>query len=114
LRLRTQSEARGSRPETTPIICDWNLRGRDRRAGKKRADRASVMAANTAGIQPLVLKPISAQVLAGQRLRPDLKIVFMTGYYSRAAAANGLGKLLLKPAPGAGIDTERRSLLAGA
>jgi CheY-like chemotaxis protein len=32
-----------------------------------------------------------------KRLQPDLKIMFMTGYYSRAAEAQELGKLLFKP-----------------
>ena len=66
-------------PETTLIICDWNLvgmsgaefveRGRSMRsmvrflATSKRADRASVMAAHTAGIRALLVKPISAQDL---------------------------------------------------
>jgi two-component system cell cycle response regulator CpdR len=47
-------------------------------------------------------------------LQPDLKVVFMTGYYSRAAEAKGLGKLLFKPVRGAEIETELRNLLAGA
>jgi two-component system, cell cycle response regulator CpdR len=32
-----------------------------------------------------------------KRLRPDLKIMFMTAYYSRAAEAKEVGKLLFKP-----------------
>jgi DNA-binding NtrC family response regulator len=36
-------------------------------------------------------------------LKPDLKILFMTGYYSRAAEAAQLGKLLFKPLRGAQI-----------
>ena len=32
-----------------------------------------------------------------KRLRPDLKIMFMTAYYSRAAEATELGHLLFKP-----------------
>jgi CheY-like chemotaxis protein len=30
-------------------------------------------------------------------LRPDLRVMFATGYYSRAAEASGLGALLFKP-----------------
>jgi two-component system, cell cycle response regulator CpdR len=30
-------------------------------------------------------------------LRPDLHVMFATGYYSRAAEASGLGALLFKP-----------------
>ena len=32
-----------------------------------------------------------------KRLRPDLRIMFATGYYSRAAEAEALGTLLFKP-----------------
>ena len=32
-----------------------------------------------------------------KRLRPDLRIMFATGYYSRATEAEGLGTLLFKP-----------------
>ena len=32
-----------------------------------------------------------------RRLRPDLKIMFMTAYYSRAAEAAALGTLMFKP-----------------
>jgi two-component system, cell cycle response regulator CpdR len=46
-------------------------------------------------------------------LQPNLKVVFMTGYYSRAAEAESLGKLLFKPVMGAEIETELRNLLAG-
>jgi hypothetical protein len=47
-------------------------------------------------------------------LQPDLKVVFMTGYYSRAEEAKRLGKLLFKPVREAEIETELRNLLAGA
>jgi two-component system, cell cycle response regulator CpdR len=47
-------------------------------------------------------------------LQPDLKVVFMTGYLSRAAEAEGLGKLLFKPVRDVEIETELRNLLAGA
>ena len=66
-------------PETTLVVCDWDLvgrsgaefveRGRSMRstirflATSKRADRASVMAAHTAGIRALLVKPISAHDL---------------------------------------------------
>lgn len=47
-------------------------------------------------------------------LKPDLKIMFMTGYYSRAGDATrlGMGKLLFKPLRGEEIDIELRELLA--
>jgi two-component system, cell cycle response regulator CpdR len=45
--------------------------------------------------------------------QPEIKVVFMTGYYSRAAEAESLGKLLFKPVRGAEIETELRNLLAG-
>lgn len=32
-----------------------------------------------------------------KKLQPDLRIMFATGYFSRAAAAERLGKLLFKP-----------------
>ncbi len=32
-----------------------------------------------------------------KRLRPDLKIMFMTAYYSRAAEAAALGTLMFQP-----------------
>ena len=32
-----------------------------------------------------------------KRLNPDLRVMFATGYYSRAAEAEGLGMLLFKP-----------------
>ena len=47
-------------------------------------------------------------------LQPDLKVAFMTGYYSRAAEAARLGKLLFKPVRGAEIETELRNLIAEA
>jgi two-component system, cell cycle response regulator CpdR len=47
-------------------------------------------------------------------LRPDLKIMFMTGYYSRAADATrlGVGRLLFKPLRGAEIASELQTFLA--
>lgn len=65
-------------PETTLIVCDWDLAGMDAEfvergrsitsslrflATSKRPDHASVMAAHTAGIRALLVKPISAQDL---------------------------------------------------
>jgi CheY-like chemotaxis protein len=49
-----------------------------------------------------------------RQLQPDLKVMFMTGYYSRAVEAAGLGKLLFKPVRDVEIETELRNLLAGA
>jgi two-component system, cell cycle response regulator CpdR len=45
--------------------------------------------------------------------QPEIKVVFMTGYYSRAAEAESLGKLLFKPVRGAEIETGLRNLFAG-
>lgn len=47
-------------------------------------------------------------------LRPDLKIMFVTGYYSRAAEAERIGKLLFKPLRAKEIEAEMRELLAAA
>ena len=47
-------------------------------------------------------------------LHPDLKVMFMTGYYSRAAEAARLGRLLFKPVRGAEIESELGNLLAAA
>jgi two-component system, cell cycle response regulator CpdR len=49
-----------------------------------------------------------------KRVQPNLKVVFLTGYYSRAAEAGALGKLLFKPVRGAEIETELRNLLGEA
>lgn len=35
--------------------------------------------------------------IQAKKLRPNLQIMFATGYFSRAAAASQLGKLLFKP-----------------
>lgn len=51
---------------------------------------------------------------AAREIRPNLKILFMTGYYSRVRDAEGLGKVLFKPVRGAEIEAELRNLLAGA
>jgi two-component system, cell cycle response regulator CpdR len=45
-------------------------------------------------------------------LHPDLKIMFITGYYSRAAEAERLGRLLFKPIRGAEVERELGALLA--
>jgi two-component system, cell cycle response regulator CpdR len=64
----------------------------------------------------IVMPELNGIELAKQAklLQPDLKVVFMTGYYSRAAEAESLGKLLFKPVRGAEIEFELRNLLAGA
>jgi DNA-binding NtrC family response regulator len=47
-------------------------------------------------------------------LRPDLKVVFMTGYYSRAAEARNFGALLYKPVRSDELETLLEGLtLAG-
>lgn len=45
-------------------------------------------------------------------LQPDLKIMLMTGYYSRAAEGAAVGKLLFKPVRGIDIDAELGKLMA--
>jgi CheY-like chemotaxis protein len=47
----------------------------------------------------IVMPGLNGIELAKQarQLRPDLKVMFMTAYYSRAAEAKELGKLLFKP-----------------
>jgi two-component system cell cycle sensor histidine kinase/response regulator CckA len=47
-----------------------------------------------------------------KRLKPDLKIMFMTAYYSRAAEAQQFGRLLFKPVRDAQIVAELSDLLA--
>jgi two-component system cell cycle response regulator CpdR len=47
-------------------------------------------------------------------LQPNIKLLFMTGYVSRAAAAEGLGTLLFKPLRDVEIETELHKLLADA
>ena len=46
-----------------------------------------------------------------KEMKPDLKIMFMTGYYSRAAEAEKLGKLLFKPVRGDRLEAELRELV---
>jgi two-component system, cell cycle response regulator CpdR len=62
----------------------------------------------------IVMPDLNGIELAKQAklVQPDLKVVFMTGYYSRAAEAERLGKLLFKPVRGAEMETELRKLLA--
>jgi CheY-like chemotaxis protein len=64
----------------------------------------------------IVMPDLNGIELAKQAklLQPDLKVLFMTGHYSRAAEAESLGKLLFKPLRGAEIEAELRKLLAGA
>jgi two-component system, cell cycle response regulator CpdR len=45
-------------------------------------------------------------------LQPNIKVMFMTGYLSRAAEAESLGKLLFEPVRDVEIETELRKLLA--
>jgi CheY-like chemotaxis protein len=47
----------------------------------------------------IVMPGMDGVALARQAklLKPDLKIMFMTGYYSRAAEARTLGDLIFKP-----------------
>ncbi len=44
--------------------------------------------------------------------QPDIKVMFMTGYYSRATEAMQLGKLLFKPVRIAQLEAELTELLA--
>jgi len=44
--------------------------------------------------------------------QPDLKVMFMTAYYSRAAEAQRVGKLLFKPLRAREIEAELDELLA--
>jgi two-component system cell cycle response regulator CpdR len=64
----------------------------------------------------VVMPDLNGIELAKQakQLQPDLKVIFITGDYSRAAEAESLGKLLVKPMRGAAIETELRNLLTGA
>lgn len=47
-------------------------------------------------------------------MRPNLKVLLQTGYFSRAAEAKALGKLLFKPLRVDQIESEIRSLLHAA
>ena len=44
--------------------------------------------------------------------QPDLKVMFMTAYYSRAGEAQRLGKVLFKPLRAREIEAELDELLA--
>jgi len=46
-----------------------------------------------------------------KRLKPELKVMFMTGYYSRGAEAGQLGTLLFKPIRAAPLVEALRGLL---
>lgn len=43
--------------------------------------------------------------------QPDIKVMFMTGYYSRASEASAIGRLLFKPVRGAELERELGELL---
>jgi two-component system, cell cycle response regulator CpdR len=64
----------------------------------------------------IVMPDLNGIELAKQAklVQPDLKVMFITGYLSRAAEAEGFGKLLFKPVRDVEIDTELRNLLGGA
>jgi two-component system, response regulator YesN len=61
----------------------------------------------------IVMPGVSGTDLARQvrQQYPDVKIMLMTGYYSRAAEAVKLGKLMYKPLRGALIIEELTNLL---
>jgi two-component system, cell cycle sensor histidine kinase and response regulator CckA len=62
----------------------------------------------------IVMPDLDGIALAKQakRLHPDLKIMFMTAYYSRAAEATELGYLLFKPVRHAQISEALERLTA--
>jgi CheY-like chemotaxis protein len=62
----------------------------------------------------IVMPEVNGIELAKQarELHPDLKIMFMTGYYSRASEAARLGTLLYKPLRGVEIEAELLKLIA--
>jgi DNA-binding MarR family transcriptional regulator len=64
----------------------------------------------------IVMPDINGIELAreARRLRPDLKVLFMTGYSSLAGEAERIGPLLHKPARSTQIESELRKLLATA
>ena len=47
-----------------------------------------------------------------RQLRPGIKVLLMTAYYSRAAEAERVGRLVFKPLRSAEIEAELRKLLA--
>jgi DNA-binding NtrC family response regulator len=61
----------------------------------------------------IVMPGIDGIALAKEaiRLNPDLKVMFMTGYYSRAMEAVQIGRLLFKPLRGDEIEQNLRELL---
>jgi two-component system, cell cycle response regulator CpdR len=61
-----------------------------------------------------VMSALNGSELAkrAKRLRPNLKIMFMTGYYSRAAGAEKLGKLLFRPLRETELVAQPSDLLA--
>ncbi len=62
----------------------------------------------------IVMPDLDGIELAKQALarQPDLKVLFMTAYYSRAGEAQRLGKLLFKPLRMREIEAELDELLA--
>jgi CheY-like chemotaxis protein len=48
-----------------------------------------------------------------KKLRPDLRVLFATGYFSRADEAIGLGELLFKPMRAGQIETAVAQALRG-
>lgn len=62
----------------------------------------------------IVMPDLNGIELAKQakQLQPDLKTMFMTGYYSRAREAAEIGRLLFKPLRGLEIERELADLLA--
>jgi CheY-like chemotaxis protein len=49
-----------------------------------------------------------------KKLQPHLRIMFATGYFSRAAAAERLGKLLFKPLRAEEVEAALKDVLADA
>ena len=49
-----------------------------------------------------------------KHIRPDIQVMFMTGYTAKASEAMHLGKLLYKPVRAHEIETELRNLLVAA
>ena len=61
----------------------------------------------------IVMAAMNGIELAKQasRRQPDLKVMFMTGYYSRASEAAAIGRLLFKPVRGAELEHDLGELL---
>jgi two-component system cell cycle response regulator CpdR len=113
----------------TVLLVDDDVDAREITAHLLRSRGFDVLVAQNGHEAMRLLAQIRADVLLADIVMPDLdgielakraklrqsnlKVVFMTGYYSRAAEAESLGKLLFKPVRGAEIETELRNLLAG-